>query len=82
VAGSLREVILSVYSTFMRPQLESCTQLWGPHYKTDMNLLKQVQRRATKLIRGMENPSYEERPRAVELLSLEERLRGDLAAAF
>ena len=43
--------------------LEYCIQLWGPQYKTNMDLLKWVQRKATKMIRGMEHLSYEERLR-------------------
>ena len=74
-----KEMFISLYQTLIRPQMEYCPQVWSPHLQKDISILEKVQRRATKIVPGLEDLPYEQRLKALKLYPLEERrTRGDM----
>ena len=58
-------------------------QAWCPQYGKDVELLERAQRRATRMINGLEHLSCEERLRELGLFSLEKKMgQENLIAAF
>jgi len=73
VVSRASEAIIPLYLSLLGPYLKHSIHFWISHYKKDIEVPKGVQRRATKLVKDLENKSYEESLRKLGLFSLEKR---------
>ena len=72
-----------IYKTFVRPHLEYAVQAWAPYLVRDIKHIEDVQRQATRFVRGIRHLTYEDRLRTLNLFSMKRRrLRGDLIETF
>ena len=78
-----KDMFLALYKAYVRPHLEYCQQAFYPHLQKDKDLLEGVQRRATKLVQSIEDLSYPDRLKELDLYTLEQRRhRGDMITVF
>jgi len=77
------DLSLMQYTALVRPHLEYGNVVWHPFLKKDIELLESVQRRASKMTPGLKHLFYEDRLKAIDLLSLlYRRLRGDAIETY
>jgi len=67
------KIILKLNQSLVRPKFEYCVQAWWPYLRKDIDLLKKVQKRATRLMIKDRSLSYEERLQMLGVMSLETR---------
>ena len=71
--------LINIYTSHVRPKLEYASPLWNVGYLGDLRLLERIQRRWTRAVSGLEDKSYLERLKHLDLFSLKGRLlRTDL----
>jgi len=56
-----------IYKTYVRPHLEYCIQVWSPHLQKDKACLEKIQKRATKMVKGLKSLPYQTRLRRLGL---------------
>ena len=72
-----------LYTAFVRPHLEYAQAVWSPHLRKQVNILENVQIRATKLVNGLGNLDYQERLKRLKLPTLVyRRRRGDMIEIY
>ena len=72
-----------LYVTFVRPHLEYAQAVWSPNLKKYINLIENVQIRATKYVDGFKDLDYPDILRKLELPTLMyRRARGDMIEIF
>jgi len=82
VTRQSKEVTIPLCSALAWSHLEHSVLFWVPQFK-DVKVLECIQRRATKLVTGLEGMFSEEWLRTLDLPSLEKRrARGDLVAPY
>ena len=73
-----RDMFKQLFVAMVRPHLEYGATVWNPHFKKQITLMENVQRRATKQIPGLAHLSYLERLQLLKIPTLQyRRYRGD-----
>ena len=72
-----------LFVTLVRPHLEYAQSVWSPYLAKHINMIENVQIRATKLVDNIGSLDYEGRLKALELPSLTyRRKRGDMIEVY
>ena len=74
---------MRLFKALVRPHLEYGACIWNPHHKELINIIENVQRRATKQVPELRDLSYEERLRKINFPTMAyRRLRGDMIETY
>ena len=77
------DMFLKLYKALVRPHLEYASVIWSPNFKKDARTIENVQRRATKMLKGLRDFSYPLRLKNLGLPTLEyRRSRADIVQVY
>ena len=68
-----RDIMMVLYKSMVRSQVEYCSPLWNPFKVTDIQEIESVQRSFTARITGVQHLQYWDRLKALSLMSLQRR---------
>ena len=72
-----------LFKALVRPLIEYASSVWSPYKKKDIEIIENVQRRATRMLPQLKDLNYEERLRKLKLPTLKyRRMRGDMIETF
>lgn len=78
-----KDMFKKIFVAIVRPHIEYGEAVWNPKAKKLISSLEKVQRRASKMVPGLGNLSYEERLRELKLPTLQyRRYRGDMIETY
>lgn len=78
-----KDLFKRLYTTFVRPHLEYAQAVWSPYSRKLIDMLENVQKRATEMVDGLGGLTYEERLRKLDLPTLVyRRARGDMIEVY
>ena len=78
-----QNTFVKIFTAFVRHHLEYGQVVWSPHLRKHINMIENVQVRATKLIDGFGSMTYPERLKKLNLPTLAfRRLRGDMIETY
>ena len=63
-------MFVKLFTAFVRPHLEYAQVVWSPYLKKHIDIIENVQIRATKLVDGFRNMTYKERLQKLNLQTL------------
>lgn len=68
-----KDVLLTLFKSLVRSNLEYCCEVWSPHLKKDVVMLEQIQRSFTNRISGQQDLNYWQRLKSLNISSLQRR---------
>ena len=71
------ELVRLLFVSLVKPHLEYALPVWNSNLKKVIDMLKNVQHRATRLVPGLKKESYEARLKALKLTSFEISEKGE-----